>query len=260
MEAGSRNAVKHQVWSSRWESTLENFFQDLRFALRALAKSPGFTAVALLSLALGIGANTAIFTLLNAVLLRPLPVPQPHQLLLFGKGEWAGSTGGLPNKSWQLFSYPFYRAFAAQTPSFSGVTAVCSIQMGSHISVNNGNVEPVHIDLVSGSYFNVLEVPPALGRLIAESDDRSPGSGPVAVASYGWFQRHFQGNPADIGKTIRIQGHDYTIVGVARPGFTGLAPAEPADLWIPLSMEKEISPGWNGLTDHDFQSLYLIGG
>jgi predicted permease len=258
-EVGSRNAVKHHVWSSRWESGFDNLFQDLRFAFRQLIKTPGFTLVALLSLALGIGANTAIFTLLNAVLFRPLPVPQPQRLLLFGQGKWVGSMGGLPNKSWQLFSYPFYRAFAAQTPSFSGVTAVSSIQMGSHISIDGGNVEHIKIDLVSGSYFNVLGIPPALGRLIAESDDRAPGSGPVAVASYGWFQRHFQGNPAALGQSIRIQGHEYTIVGVARPGFTGLSPAAPADLWIPLSMEKEISPGWNGLSDHDFQSLYLVG-
>jgi predicted permease len=259
VEMGSRNAVKHQVWSTRWESTLGNFVQDLRFGMRALAKSRAFTAVALLSLALGIGANTAIFTLLNAVLLRPLPVPEPQQLLLFGNGQQVGSTGGLPDQSWGLFSYPFYRAFAAQTDSFSGVTAVSSIQMGSHISLNHGALEPVHIDLVSGSYFNVLGVPPALGRLIAESDDRSPGSGPVAVASYGWFQQHFQGNSMDIGKAVRIQGRDYTIIGVARPGFTGIAPSEPADLWIPLSMEKEVSPGWNGLTNYDFQSLYLVG-
>ena len=259
VEVGSINTVKHQVWSSRWESRLDNLFHDLRFGIRALAKSSGFTAVAVVSLALGIGANTAIFSLLNAVLLRPLPVPKPQQLVLFGHGKAVGSTGGLPNGSTDLFSYPFYRTFAAQTPSFSGVAAVYSIQMGSHISVNGGNVEHIQIDLVSGSYFNVLGIAPALGRIIAESDDRSPGSGPVAVASYGWFQRHFQGNPAVIGQSIRIQGHDYTIVGVAQPGFAGLSPAAPADLWIPLSMEKEISPGWNGLADHDFRSLYLIG-
>jgi hypothetical protein len=93
-EMGSRNAVKHQVWSSRWESGVEGLLQDLRIGLRALAKSPGFTAVALLSLALGIGANTAIFTLLNAILLRPLPVPHPEQLYLFGKGQWVGSMDG----------------------------------------------------------------------------------------------------------------------------------------------------------------------
>ena len=258
-EMGSRNAVKHQVWSSRWESRVERLMQDVRVGVRALAKSPGFTLVALLSLALGIGANTAIFTLLNVVLLRPLPVPHPEQLYLFGEGKGVGSTGGMPNTSWQLFSYSLYKEFAAQTQSFAGVAAQSSIQMGSHISVGGGATEHVRIDLVSGSYFNVMEVPPALGRVIAESDDRAAGASPVAVASYGWFQRHFQGNPAAIGQTVHIQGRDYTIIGVAQAGFRGIAPAQPADLWIPLSMEKEISPGWNGLADHDFQSLYLIG-
>lgn len=258
-EMGSRNVVKHHVWSSRWESAFENFIKDVRFGVRGLAGSPGFTIVALLSLALGIGANTAIFTLLNAVMFRTLPVRQPQQLFLFGKGRWVGSTGGLPGRSMDLFSYSLYRAFAEQTPSFSGVTAVSSIQMGSHLSINGGAIEHVHIDLVSGSYFNVFEISPAMGRLIGESDDRIAGASPVAVASYGWFQRHFQGDPAVIGQTLRIQGHDYTIIGVAQPGFNGHAAAAPADLWIPLSMQKEISPGWNGLNDHNFQSLYIIG-
>ncbi len=195
-EMGSRNAVKHQVWSSRWESGVEGLLQDVRIGVRALAKSPGFTLVALLSLALGIGANTAIFTLLNAVLLRPLPVQHPEQLYLFGKGEWVGSQDGMPNKSWQLFSDPFYKEFAAQTQSFAGVAAQSSIQMGSHISLGGGATEHVRIDLVSGSYFNVLQVPPALGRVTAESDDGAAGASAVAVASYGWFQQHFQGNPA----------------------------------------------------------------
>jgi predicted permease len=256
---GSRNSVKHRVWASRWESIAENLWTDLRLAVRSLAKTPGFTAVAILSLALGIGANTAIFTLLNAVLLRPLPVQEPHQLVLFGKGQQVGSTGGMPNQSMQLFSWPLYREFAARQSSFSSVAALMSIQMGSHLAASTATPEQVQIDLVSGSYFSVLGVPPALGRVIQQTDDRTPGAGPVAVASYGWFQRHFGGNPAAIGSSIRMQGHDYTIIGVAQPGFTGLAPGSPADLWIPLSMEKEISPGWNGLTDKDFQSLYLIG-
>jgi predicted permease len=259
VEMGSRYSIKDQVWSTRWESIPDNLVQDLRFALPQLIRTPGFTAVALLSLALGIGANTAIFTLLNAVLLRPLPVVEPRQLVLFGHARLVGSTGGLPSGSTDLFSYSFYRDFAAQTPSFSGTIAVSSIQMGSHISMDGGHAEHINIDLVSGSYFNVLGVKPALGRIIAESDDRYPGAGPVAVISYNWFQSHFQGDPSAIGHSVRIQGHNYAIVGVASPGFTGLSSAAPADLWIPLSMEKEVSPGWNGLTDRDFQSLYLMG-
>ena len=259
IELGSRNSIKHQVWTSRWESRPEALVEDIRTGVRGLARTPGFTVVALLSLALGIGANTAIFTLLNAILLRPLPVPHPEQLYLFGKGQWVGSTDGMPNRSWQLFSYLFSRDFAAQTKAFSGVAAQSSIQMGSHISMNGGAPEHVRIDLVSGSYFNVLQVAPALGRVIAQSDDQLAGASPVAVASYGWFERHFGGNPAAIGQSLHIEGRDYTIIGVAQPGFSGIAADQPTDLWIPLSMEKEISPGWNGLADHDFQSLYLVG-
>ena len=258
-EMGSRNALKHQVLSSRWESHVESLLKDIRIGIRGLAKTPGFTVVALLSLALGIGANTAIFTLINAVLLRSLPVSHPEQLYLFGQGKWRGSTGGMPDASWQLFSYRFFKDFSAQTQSFSGVAAQSSIQMSSHISIAGGSVERVRIDLVSGNYFNVFEVTPALGRVIAESDDQVAGASPVAVASYGWFQRHFQGNPAAIGQSVHIQGRDYTIIGVARPGFNGIAMDQPTDLWIPLSMEKEISPGWNGLADNDFESLYVVG-
>ena len=258
-ETGSRNMVKHHVWNSRWESSFESLLQDLRIGLRGLAKTPGFTAVALLSLALGIGANTAIFTLLNVVLLRPLPVPHPEQLFLFGIGKAVGSTDGMPTSETELFSYPFYREFRTRTSSFNGMAAQSSIQMGSHVSLHGGAAEHVRIDLVSGNYFHVLEVNPAMGRVLAQSDDQAAGASPIAVASYGWFQRHFGGNPAAIGQTVHIQGRDYTIVGVAQAGFAGIAPAQPTDLWIPLSMEKEISPGWNGLADHDFQSLYLFG-
>jgi predicted permease len=258
-ELGSRDAVKHQVWTSRWESRFEGRLQDLRIGGRSLAKAPGFTVVALLSLALGIGANTAIFSLLNAIMLRPLPVPHPEQLYLFGKGQWAGSTDGMPHRSWQLFSYPLYKTLAAQTSSFSGVAAQSSIQMGSHISLGGNAMEHVRIDLVSGTYFSVMQVNPALGRVLAESDDQTAGASPVAVVSFGWFQQHFGGNPSAIGQSLRIQGRDYTIVGVAQAGFAGIGASQPTDLWIPLSMEKEISPGWNGLADHDFQSLYLVG-
>jgi predicted permease len=257
-EMGSQGSVKHQVWSSGWESTLDNLVTDLRLGTRALAKSPGFTLVALLSLALGIGANTAIFTLLDAILLRPLPVLNPHQLVLFGDGRAAGSTSTLPNGSWRLFSYPFFREFIEKQQSFSGVAAVNSIQFSIQASIAGAAYEPAHVDLVSSSYFSVLGIPPLLGRTISEEDNKAAGAGPVAVASYGWFQRHFNGDPSALGKVVRIQSHDYTLVGVARPGFFGVTVGQSTDLWIPLSMEKEISPGWNGLDNKLFQSLLLI--
>ena len=167
-EIGSPGSVKHQVWSSRWESLPDNLFQDLRFAFRQLLKTPGFTFVALLSLALGIGANTAIFTLLNAIMLRPLPVQKPQELLLFGDGHAQGSIGGVPEGRMPLFSYAFLQEFRRQTKSFSGIAAVNSIEFNSKASVAGGAYETTHIDLVSGSYFSVLGVPPFLGRTVAE--------------------------------------------------------------------------------------------
>ena len=259
VEMGSPGSVKHQVWSSRWESIPDNLLKDIRFALRQLLRSPGFALIAIASLALGIGANTAIFTLLNAILLRPLPVQKPSELLLFGDGRARGSTASVPDGHIRLFSWSFFNDFRQKDTSFSGVAAIDSIQFGSKASIAGGPYHTTHIDLVSGSYFSVFEVPAFLGRTLGESDDQVPGAGPVAVASYTWFQRNFNGDPSALGKIIRIQSHDYTLVGVARPGFFGTAVGQPTDLWIPLCMEKEISPGWNGLDNKMWQSLYLIG-
>lgn len=236
---------------------MSRLLQDLRYALRQLRKSPGFTAVAILSLALGIGANTTIFSLLDAILLRNLPVASPQQLVLFGRGRWVGSMNGMPNRSWDLFSWPFYREFSARNDVFSGVAAIDSITFGTHASVGGGPQWLSHVALVSGNYFDVLGVHSAVGRTLTSDDDRAPGSGAVAVASYGWWMRQ-GGSPAVLGKVVRIQSTDYTVIGVAQRGFFGTTVGESPDFWIPLSMEKEISPGWNGLADKDFQSLYLI--
>jgi predicted permease len=258
-EIGSVAAVKHQVWSSRWEGAFDNFLHDLRYSFRMLLKSPGFTIIALLSLALGIGANTAIFTLINAIMLRPLPVLKPQELVLFGDGRAQGSAGGLPDGNTRLFSYPFFREISQKTQSFSSIAAVGSIQFSNYASIAGSAYQRVHLDLVSGNYFSSLGVPAFLGRTIAMDDDRAAGAGPVAVISYGWYQRQFHGDPSAIGKIVHIQDHDYTVIGVAQPGFFGITVGQSTDLWIPLSMEKEISPGWNGLENKLFQSLYLIG-
>jgi predicted permease len=140
------------------------------------------------------------------------------------------------------------------------MAAVDSTQFETKASISGGVYQTTHVNLVSGSYFSVLGVPAFLGRTIGESDDSIDGAGTVAVASYSWFLRHFNGDTSALGKIIRIQSHDYTLVGVAKPGFSGVTVGQSTDLWIPLSMEKAFSrPGWNGLGDKLFQSLYLIG-
>lgn len=260
VEIGSVASVKHRVWSSRWESIPDNMIRDIRFAFRQLFKSPGFAVVSILSLALGIGANTAIFTLLNAIMLRSLPVQNPKELLLFGDGKAQGSTESVPDGSTRLFSQSFFHDFRQKDTSFSGIAAVDSTQFVTKASIAGAAYQTAHVNLVSGSYFSALGVPAFLGRTIEESDDSAPGAGPVAVASYSWFQHHLDGDPSALGKVIRIQMHDYTLVGVAKPGFYGMTVGPSTDLWIPLSMEKAFArPGWNGLGDKLFQSLLLIG-
>jgi predicted permease len=255
---GNPTVVKersHNSWGWQW---VEYFLQDIGYGLRAMMRTKGITIVALLSLALGIGANTAIFSLLDAILLRSLPVQDPQRLVLFGKGRAAGSNDGLPSRSTDLYSYSFYREISQKNEVFSGVKAIDSIEFAAQGTVAGGSREMMHCDLVSGTYFSVLGVQPVLGRLLAESDDQAPGSGPVAVISDSWWKRRFGSDPSVIGKAVQFGTKEYTIVGVAAPGFFGTSVGQSPDFWIPLSMEKEVSPGWNGLDDKFFQSLYLI--
>jgi predicted permease len=257
---GNRTRVQERFYESGQWFWWDLLSHDLRFGLRMLAKSPGSTAAAILTLALGIGANTAIFSLINAVMLRSLPVRQPKQLMLFGKGRWVGSVDNLPNRSWELFSFPFYREFQQKNDVFSDVTAIDSILFEPHGRIgNSAEAEKVKADLVSGNYFKTLGVSPILGRAFDKSEDESPGGHPVAVASYTWWQRRFANNPGVVGTKVAINSTVYTIIGVAPPEFFGTTVGQSPDLWIPLTMEKELSPAWNGLDKDVFQSLFIIG-
>jgi predicted permease len=235
--------------------------QDIRYGIRMLLKKPGFTLVAVLSLALGIGANTAIFSLLDAVLIKTLPVEQPEQLVLFGNAQSMGMTTGFPDGSTDLFSYSFYRQVQQRNEVFSGVASLLSIPWNVHGFVNTGgDIEQMEVQLVSGSYFPVLGVNAGLGRALTEADDQTPGAHPVAVVSYAWWQQRLAANPAAVGQTITIDNVAYTIVGVAPRDFFGTTVGSAPDLWIPLAMEKQMPPAhWDGRSGENFQSLYLIG-
>ena len=235
--------------------------QDIRYGLRILAKKPGFALIAVLSLALGIGANTAIFSLVDAVMIKSLPVQRPEQLVLFGKGEDMGLTNGFPDKSWHLFSYPFYRQAQQRTDVFSGVAGQLSITWTAHGFVNGSSEnEQVEVQLVSGSYFPVLGVNAGLGRVLNETDDQTPGAHPVAVVSHAWWEQRLGGDASAVGKTIKIDETTYTIVGVAPKEFFGTTVGSAPDLWVPLAMEKQLPPAhWDGREKVEAQSLFLIG-
>jgi predicted permease len=228
-----------------------------------LLKHKGFTAVAVLSLALGIGANTAIFSLMDAVMLRALPVTDPERLVLFGNAESAGVTIGFPDSSWDLFSYPTYREIRRRNQVFSDVAAVHSFPSRVHGVVyargSTGELEQINAQMVSGTYFSVLGVNAILGHTFTADDDLNPGGHPVVVVSNSWHQRRFGGDPSVIGAAITIDKTSYTIIGVAPRDFFGTTVGESPDIWVPLSMEEQLPPGWKGLNNNMFQSLYLIG-
>jgi predicted permease len=235
-------------------------FQDLRYGLRMLVKNPGFTAVAVLTLALGIGANTAIFSLLNAVMLRELPVRDPGQLVLLGTGRSGGSADYTDFITTDLYSYPFYREMRQKNQVFSEVSAILSIMFTKmHGAVAGGaSLEPLDVQLVSGAYFPMLGIKPVRGRAFTEAEDEPAGGHPVAIASYSWWKRRFGRDPSAVGKTVTLGSTVYTIIGIAPPEFFGTTVGQSPDLWIPLSMEKQVSPGWNGLEDKWFQSLHIL--
>ena len=233
--------------------------RDLGYAARQLRKSPGFTAVAVLMLALGIGANTAIFSLLNAVLLRNLPVREPAQLVFFGEAEASGDTEFLPHGSTQVFSYPFFREFLRQNRVFADVAAIQSFLTPAYGRVaGRSGPEKVKLELVSGTYFRTLGVSAIVGRAFTEADDQTPGAHPVAVARYSWWRDRFANDASPAQKTIAIGSTVYTIIGVAPPEFSGVSVGQTPDLWIPLAMQKEILPDRNGLDNNWFQCLHMI--
>jgi hypothetical protein len=238
----SVESVKDRVRDVSWETHMESIWQDVRYALRALRKAPAFAATAVLTLALGIGATTAIFSLLDAVILRSLPVSKPEELVLVVGGS----------------QYPVFQAFRQHTDVFADLLATSGVTP-LEVEIDAGARDRTKVSLVSGSYFSTLGVRAAMGRVFTVNDDQVPGAHPVAVASYGYWQRRFGGDAAVLGRVLRISGTPITIVGVAPAGFFGEQVGEAPDIWVPLTMWGEVVPGPNLLESPGRGWLRMIG-
>jgi predicted permease len=256
---GNTTQIKEDVrmaWGFQWFETL---IHDLRYGLRQLRRSPGFTTVAVLTLALGIGANSAIFSFIDVVILRMLPVRHPQALVLFGPGDQSGNSDNFPDSEMHLFSYSIYREMRQNNRVFSGVAAFGSSEGGLHGTVGaSGNLEPMEVELVSGTYFNVLGVNPIVGRVFTDADDQTLDGHPVAVISYGWWDSRFSRDPSIVGETLTLEGIVYTIIGVTPPGFFGTTVGRSPDLWIPLQMNDALTRGPHKLNDKMYRFLDII--
>ncbi len=231
----------------RFESEV---FQDLRYGLRVLLVNRGFSIVAVLTLALGIGANTAMFTLLDKVLIRPLPVDRPYELVTF-----AADASGKP----EAFSYPMYTKLRTHQ-SLDGLTAYS--QRPFSIAVDGGESSRVVGQVVSGNYFDVLGVHPAVGRFFLPDEDVTPGTHPVVVISHGLWQRYFAADPKAIGRTIALNGFQYAVIGVTPAEFVGATRGVVCDVYVPTMMQaRAMDPqrGRSMLDNPNALWLRLIG-
>ena len=275
LKFGGVEAIKEDYRAERGMLFIETLVQDLHYALRMLRKSPGFTAVAVLTLALGIGANTAIFSLIDAVMLRSLPVKNPSQLVLL---RWSAhhlprihsyifsgdcletglpGQGGNSNPSGCSFSEPMFREME-QANIFSSVGAFANLDPGSLDLSGNGPATAINGELVSGQFFHTMGVKAALGRLL-EPADNTPSAEPVAALSYGYWQSAFGGSRDAVGRVIELNRVPVMIIGVAESRFTGITPGTDCDVWLPLSGVQRITGRQNPQDDAGNWWLAIVG-
>src|SRR5579862_1316994 len=234
VEMGSVDAVKEEIRGTGWEATIGTLVEDLRYAFRLLKKAPGFAAVVIMVLSLGIGANTAIFSLVESVLLQPIPANDPGRIM-------AIYTSGPHGADYSSTSYPDYECYRDHTHVFDGVMAYARIRL----AWTHGNeTDFPWAEIVSGNYFSVLGVKPFMGHALQPQENATPGSGPVAVVSYEFWQRQLGSDPNVLGKSLTPNAHTFTVAGVAPMGFSGvnLDWGTGAGIWVPLSMQDQILP------------------
>jgi len=253
LELGNLTQVREEVrdvWLTRW---LRDFVYDLRFSGRSFLRSPSFTASAVLSLALGIGATTAIYSLVDQVLLHALPVRQPERLVLI---DWKGDQAANGFGSYNLLSYPICLDLQLQDRFFEGV--ICRAATTVNLSTG-GEPKPTAAEIVSGTYFSVLAVGPALGRVLGNDDDRTPGASPVVVLAYDFWKTQLAGAPDVVGRKVLVNQHSMTVIGVAASGFRGIDVGQVPSLWIPAAMSAEAIPGFHDLLDRRTRWMQVLG-
>ena len=235
---------------------METLLQNVRYALRQLRKYPGFTAVAVLTLAVGIGANAAIFSLVDQVLLKQMPVSEPDRLVqLEFVGSDTGHTDSYAGASELYFSYPMYRDLRDQNAVFSGMLAMFPKQVGLQWKNSSSLVKS---ELVSGNYFSVLGVKPAFGRLFLPEDSAARGASPLVVLSYRYWTQHFASDPGVINQGVSINGNLFTIIGVVQPGFNSAIAGTLPDIFVPITMKPQMTPGWDELEDRRSKWLNIV--
>jgi predicted permease len=253
LEFGGIGQIQEEVrdiWLTRW---LRDFAYDLRFSLRSFLRTPSFTITAVLSLMLGIGATTAIYSLVDQVLLHGLPVRQPQRLVLI---DWQGDQVAKGFGSWNLMSYPICRDLDERKDLFEGV--FCRALTTVNLSTG-GDYRPATAEIVSGNYFSVLGVGASIGRVFAIDDDGVPDANPVAVLSYDYWQMELGGAPDVLGRKVLVNRHPLTIIGVAASTFKGIDVGEVPSVWIPASMSGQAIPGFKDLLDRRTRWMQVLG-
>ena len=235
---------------------MTGFFQDLRYAIRQFRRGPGFTAAAVVTLAIGIGANAAIFSLVDQVLLKRLPIVEPERLVMLKyEGSDTGHTSSYGGDTQQYFSYPMYRDLRDQNSVFSGMITMFPTQVG----VQWRNTPSLaNSELVSGNYFSVLGVRPALGRLLIPEDTSTQGASPVVILSYRYWKLRLASDPSVINQSFTINGHPFTIIGVVQPGFDSVIGGTIPDFFVPITMKAQMTPGWDDLENRRSKWLNIV--
>lgn len=258
---GGRERAREQCREARPGWTAELVLRDLRFSLRGLLRNPGLTSVAVLTLAVAIGANSTIFSLLSQALLRALPVRDPQQLVALDfRGAADGHThseGGDSPGHQHEFSYPMYRDLRDQNQALSGLVASAMAEAGAEAAWEN-HAEAVNAEMVSGNYFAVLGVRAAMGRIFTATDETAIGANPVVVLNFDYWRTHLS-EARVVGQPLSINGTQFTIVGVAAPGFRSVVWGRTPDIYVPITMQKVIQPDFDFLSDHRSYWITLAG-